>query len=141
MFVPFAIVSYYVLIHYIRLSDSFAAVLFMIKIILLVKVALYYFLLTAFAAATAESWKHFGREVLQRSIFDFPKTFSLFSINAALLLLSFAALYGAIEYTESMLLLALTGLLIIIMIVLTRIYWIATVKEIGKEAGKETGRD
>jgi len=130
LFTPFAVASYYILIHYIRLSDSFATVLFMLKIVLLVKAGLYYFLLVAFATATELSWKKFASKIIQLSIFNFPKTFSLFVINAILLGSSFGALYAAVEYTESIMLLLLTGLLIIITIVLTRLFWIATLNEI-----------
>jgi len=124
------IASYYVLIHYIRLSDSFSTVLFILKIVLAVKLVLYYFLLVALVAAREVSWKNFAKSWVRLSIFNSSKAVLLFLLNAAALSLSFTALYAATEYTESIILLLATGLLTIFMVVLTRIFWIATVKEI-----------
>ena len=133
LFTPFVIISYYVLIHYIRLSDSFASVLLVIKILLVVKLSLYYILLAAFAAARAPSWKNFAEKTIRLSISNAQKTFPLFILIAAVLLAFFATLYAAIEYTESVALLLITGALTIIIIVLTRLFWIAGVQEIESE--------
>lgn len=139
LFAPFMIASYYALIYYIRLSDSFSQVLFMVKLLLGVKVLLYYVFLVALALALTPSWKGFGKKVF--SISKAGKTFLLFLVNCAVLVLLFAALYGAVEYAEAMnadsLLIAIglliVGLLIIVTVVLTRLFWIATVQEIEKD--------
>jgi hypothetical protein len=141
LFVPFTIGSYYALIYYIRLSDSFSQVLFMIKLLLGVKVLLYYFLLVALAAALTPSWKEFAKKVFTLSISKAGKTFLLFLINGAILGFFFAVLYGAVEYAVTMNADSLTivigllalGLLLMVTMVLTRLFWIATVQEIEKE--------
>jgi len=130
---PFKIASYYVLLHFIRVSQSFDNIAVVLKILLVALFVVSYLLLVALAAAPVPSWKQFAKMWVKVSIVKFKKTMILFFLIAAALFASFAALYGAIEYEKSAALLLLLGLFCIMIISVTRIFWIAGIQEIGRE--------
>ena len=127
---PFTIISYYVLLHFIRISQSFSNVTIVLKSLLIVLVAVYFFLLVALAVASRKSWKNFALTWIRISITKFQKTIVAFFLIALTWLLGFSALYIAIEYSESVILLLFLGLLCIVMVSMTRIFWIAVIQEI-----------
>lgn len=140
LFGPLTTVFYFLLIYIIRISESFTQVLWALKLILAVKLVLYYFMLAAFASALEPSWKNFANKAISLSIRKIAKTFPLFLITIAVLTIVLLVLYGAIEYIESIMpdsllmviLLLLLGMLSIVTIVFIRLFWIATTKEIEK---------
>ena len=130
---PFKIASYYVLLHFIRVSQSFDNIAVVLKILLVALFVVSYFLLAALAVAPIPSWKQFAKMWVKISIVKFKKTAVLFFLIAVALFASFTALYGAIEYEKSAILLLLLGLCCIILLSVTRIFWIAGIQEIGRE--------
>lgn len=132
----FAIISYFVLLHFVRVSQSFSNIAIVLKSSLVALVVVYYFLVVALAVAPHSSWKKFIFSWIEISIKRFRKTAITFSLSAIALLLSFSVLYGAIEYGESVILLLLSGLFCMMVINLTRIFWIATIQEIEHETSR-----
>ena len=133
LFGPFKIISYYVLLHFIRISQSFSNVALVLKILLIASLVIYYFLLVALAAAPILSWKQFAKMWVHASVTQFRKTVVLFLSIMLALFVSLAALYWAIEYEKSAALLLWLGMACIVMIGVIRIFWIATIQEIEHE--------
>ena len=133
LFGPFKIISYYVLLHFIRISQSFSNIAIVLKSLLIASLVIYYFLLVALAVAPILSWKKFAKIWMQVSITQFRKTAVLFFSITVALFVSFAALYWAIEYEKSAALLLWLGMACIVMIGVIRIFWIATIQEIEHE--------
>ncbi len=131
--IPSAIAAYYILLHFVRISESFDNIIFIMKILLVGLAVLYYFLLVAFAIATIASWKQFVKSWFKVSIRKIGKTFPLFILVSLILAASIAAVYAAVEYEQSLMLVLAAGLLIIIVLVVTRIFWIAGIQQIRKE--------
>ncbi len=129
----FDLISYYVLIHFIRLSQSFSSITFVLKILLVFLLVVYYFFLVALAAAPSSPWKKFPTIWINLSVKKIRKTAMLFLAILLTLFATLAVLYAGIEYTESVTLLLLVGLISIIMMVVTRIFWIAAMREIEHE--------
>ncbi|MEK6809789.1 MAG: hypothetical protein AABY40_03880, partial [Nanoarchaeota archaeon] len=127
---PFKIASYYILLYFIRSSESFSSITFVLKILLAVFLAVYYFLLVALAVAPLISWKQFVLRWASIPVKKFQKTALLFVAVMAILLFVFGALYVGIEYYESVILLLVLGLLSLITLAITRIFWIAGVQQI-----------
>lgn len=135
---PFAIISYYVLIYFVRTSSSFGDLAVVLKSLSAVLFVINYFLLAALAVAGVKPWKKFFLTWIEISIKRLQKTAVVFFFIIVALLLSFGALYGAVEYGKSVTLLLVLGLLCMVIISLTRIFWIATVQEITSEKKDET---
>ena len=133
LLVPFKIASYYVLLHFIRVSQSFDNIAIVLKILLVALFAVSYLLLAALAVAPMPSWKQFAKMWWRISIIKFKKTVILFFLIAVALFANFAALYGAIQYEKSALVLLLLGLCCMVTLSVTRIFWIAGIQEIGRE--------
>ncbi|MDP3698516.1 MAG: hypothetical protein Q8R47_02930 [Nanoarchaeota archaeon] len=127
---PFTIISYFILLHFIRVSQSFSDIALVLKSLLVALWIAYYFFLAALAAAPIRSWKRFAAIWIRISVKEFRKTTVLFVSIMAALLASFAALYAAVEYTESVVLLLPLGLLCMLMLNATRLFWIASIQEI-----------
>lgn len=138
---PFVIISYYLLIYFIRVSSSFSNLVVMLKSLLVVLFVLYYFLLAALAVAVYQPWKKFTLTWIEVSIKRFQKTVVAFFLITAVLLLGFSALYVAIEYGKSVTMLLFLGLIYMMIVSLTRIFWIATVQEIKSEKKDETSHN
>ena len=131
---PFLALSYYILIHFIRLSESFSDVKLVTGILLSIGVLFYYFFLVALALANTPSWKKFARRWFFFSFQNAAKTAPIFALNLAVLSLSSLALYAAVNYGQSALLLLGTGIVEIAALVLTRIFWTASIYELQNEA-------
>ena len=130
LLVPFKIAGYYILLHFIRASQSFSNLTVVLKGLLIASFVIYYFLLVALAVAPYSSWKKFVTKWAKLSVLQFQKTAVIFLIIMVALLISFAALYAGTEYTESVPLLLILGSLCMIMLAVTRIFWIASLQEI-----------
>ncbi len=133
---PFIAISYYVLLHFIRISDTFSRIAVILKSLLIALFVLYYFLLVALAIAPHCSWKGFFSAWIRLSIINFRKTVTLFFSMMIVLLMVLAALYAAVEYEKSALLLLLLGSLSMLVLVVTRLFWIAGIQEIRQETEK-----
>lgn len=133
---PFKIASYFILLHFIRVSQSFSNIAIVLKSLLIALFVVYYFLLVALAIAPLSSWKKFASIWARISIINFRKTVVLLFIIMVALLAIFAALYEAIEYEKSAILLLLLGLFCIIILSVTRIFWISGIHEILRETEK-----
>lgn len=135
---PFFIISYYVLLHFIRVSQAFSNIAMVLKYLLIALLAVYYFFLVALAVAPHKPWKRFALVWIEISISRFQKTVIAFFLITATLLVSFSVLYAAIEYGESVALLLFLGLLCMMIVSVTRIFWIAAIQEIKQEKKDET---
>ncbi len=133
IFGPFFLLSYYLLLHFIRVSESFNDVRLVMEVSAVVSVLFYYLFITALATANASSWKKFARMWLHCSFKKITKTFPLFVLVMGALFLSSLALYAAINYGKSILLLAATGIVVIAALVVARIFWIAGIHESEQE--------
>lgn len=133
IFGPFSLLWYYLLLRFIRVSESLSKVVLAIEIALMVLVLFYYLFLVALAVANTTSWKKFSRMWLYHSFKKIAKTFPLFMLVMVMLFLSSLALYAAINYGKSVLLLVLTGIVEIAALVLTRIFWVAGIHELKQE--------
>ena len=133
---PVKIASYYVLLYFIRISESFGKITFVLKILLVVFLAVYYFLLVALAVAPLLSWKQFVLRWVSIAAVRIQKTALLFVTIMTVLLVVFGTLYVGIEYSKSVLLLLVLGLLSLITLVITRIFWIAGVQQIEGASAK-----
>lgn len=130
----FAVISYFVLLHYVSISDSFTKLALALKLLLIALLVVYYFLLSALALASTGSWRNFVKNWIKISFLTFSKTMVLFFTLVAILSASFLILYVAIEFGESVLLLLITGAINVLALVLVRIFWIAGIEEIQHEA-------
>ena len=133
LFGPLAITSYYVLIYFIKVSSSFSDLVIVLKYLLVVLFVVYYFFLAALAVAIYQPWRKFALAWIEISIKRFQKTVIAFFLMVITLLLGFGALYGAIEYGKSVTLLLFLGVLCMVILSLTRIFWIASIQEIKTE--------
>ena len=129
----FAIASYYILLHFIRVSQSFSNIAIVLKSLLIALFVVYYFFLAALAIAPPSTWKKFAVKWTQIAIIRFRKTAILFFTIIVTLFVSFTALYGAIEYEISVIFLLLLGIICMIILCITRLVWIAGVQEIEHE--------
>lgn len=128
----FSVGSYFILLYFIRLSESFSQIVSILKYLLIFLFVIYYFLLAAFAAAAQSSWKKFAASWLTISIKRISKTAVVFLSVTLALFASCAILYLVTEKTESLLLLLLSGILTILMLCVARIFWIACSQEYNK---------
>src|SRR3989344_9377493 len=71
LLVPFKIASYYVLLHFIRASQSFSNLAVVLKGLLIASFVIYYFLLVALAVAPYSSWKKFVTKWAKLSVLQF----------------------------------------------------------------------
>ena len=133
LLVPFLIPSYYLLSRFIRISGSFSKVVLAIEILLGAGAVLYYLFIVSLAAADIASWKRFARRWLDLSFRKIAKTAPALLLVALAFFLSSLLLYAAINYGRSFLLLAAAGIAEISVLVLTRIFFIACLQEIGHE--------
>ena len=133
-FGPFLVLAYYILLRFIHgSSESFQDVILLVEVLMTVLVLIYYFFLTALATANEVSWKKHARTWILISFAKIKQTFPLFIIILAALSLSSLALYAAIIYEQSIALLLVTGLLEITTIVITRLFWVASIYELKNE--------
>jgi len=129
---PFLIVSYYLLISLLRqeTAELFSNTANILKYSLL---ALYYLIIVAFAVIYRNSWKKFAKEFYKLSILNIFKSVSVLAINLAIMLLLGYGVYISVNGEEDFVILIIISLLFIIGLVFTRIFWIASIKEITNE--------
>lgn len=107
--------------------DSFS---FITKTIVYVLLGVYYFLLVAFALLPVPSWKLFFKLFFQCAIKKIHYTFLILLFNASLLALSIYGIYYVINTSQSFSLLLITSILFLIVLVFTRLWWIACIQEL-----------
>ena len=91
---------------------------------------LYYIILAAFALSYKRSWRKFADVVYETSIKNILRSLSVLLINLALLSILGYFVYYTVIYNESFFLLTLSSILFIIGLVVTRIFWIASLRQI-----------
>lgn len=100
------------------------------------KIIFYFFLtiqvllLMAFALISAPSWREFLRQLIMISIKKFHHTLLILIINAFLLGGDLYFIYWSMDTQQPFYLLALFSLLLVLLMVLTRLFWIAGIQEI-----------
>ncbi len=133
LFGPFLILGYLLAMQFIRTAASLGEITVVIGAILAFSPVVYYFLLVAFAAAHHKSWKKFARDFFALSILKIKWTAAVFGINVALMLVNVAALYAAVWFGRSAILLFLAGIMLVVSMTMMRIFFIACLQEIGHE--------
>lgn len=131
---PFFILSYLLLrtmlVQEIGGMASFTTILTALIYLFMV---LYYFLLVAFAFLGTTSWKLFLHKIFTASIKRVHLTLLVVVINGALLFLSLYGVYYFMNNGEVFSFIAMFTLLFMILMVLTRLFWIACLQEITHE--------
>jgi len=129
---PFLIISYYLLISMLRMeaAESFSNTANILQYALL---ALYYFILVAFALTCTRSWKGFPRKVYDLSIKKIFSNFSVLFVNLIILSILGYFVYFTVNNEKTFSLLVLSSILFIIGLVTTRIFWVASLREIQHE--------
>ncbi len=124
-FLPPLVLCYYFLVFLLRMDISMGSFLLAVKILSCSLVLLYYFLLAAFASAGQESWKDFVKMFFKCSIRKIPKSLLVFLINLLLMALALLLVYLSMAYEKSLALLLGSGLLLVLVVVVTRIFWVS----------------
>ena len=125
-------ISYGLLICLLRLEVSLNV--FSIAIIgLLLVYALFYYLLITACALIHYSWKEFIQKFFVCAIKKIHKSALVLLINSCLLFLSLLIIFASINYEKSLWFLLLAGLLLVVVMVITRIFWVACLQELAKD--------
>lgn len=133
---PFFVITYYLLIYLLR-SESFTGSFPQaVNYLLYVIIAFYYFLISALAMINSSSWKSFIKNFWLCSVKKIHLSMLVLAINAVLLSAGCLAIYGAVAYEKSLLLITAASLLFLIIVVITRIFWIASLNGLVNEYSK-----
>ena len=128
--IPFFIIAYYFLKKMVE-EISVTNVSQLIQNTSYALIIVYFFLLIAFAFIDVRSWKLFFKKWFKVGIKNIHKSISVLLINLTLILGSGYLIYRYL-YEETFFLMILFSALFVIILVLTKIFWIACLKEIGK---------
>lgn len=129
---PFLLVSYYLLISLLKVEavESFSSA---VNILMYVLLAIYYLILASFVFIHKRSWKSFAVTAFNTSIKNIFRSLSVLFVNLAALFASGYLVYFTVNGDESFSLLVLSSILFILSLVVTRIFWIASLKEVAHE--------
>lgn len=124
-------ISYILLIYLLRLEVSLNVFSIAIVGLLLVYSLFYYLLITA-CALIHYPWKEFMHKFFVCAIKRIHKSVLVLLINNLLIFLSLLVIFASINYEKSLWFLLLAGLLLVVVIVITRIFWVACLQELAK---------
>ncbi len=130
---PFFALSYFFLRNLLLQDvgvDSFTMVITVLMYVLLV---LYYFLLVAFAFLQPSSWKLFLRKVLTASLKKIHFTLLVLIVNSVVLFASLYGVYYFMNHGEIFSGIMVFSILFLLLLVITRLFWIACLQEITYE--------
>lgn len=127
---PFLLVIYFLLKSIIRAQidpEQFGP---MLKYLLYSFTAIYYLMLNAFASLNTVSWKGFARHFFTTAVKKIQYTLLVLIINLALLSSAGYLIYYFMEVKYNFPLMMMFSGILIALIVLTRLYWIACLREL-----------
>ena len=131
--IPFALISYHILKTMIGLEYSVDTVSSYAQIIVYIFAAIYYFLLVAYAFISVVTWKQFVRYFYLAGLKRIYKSALIFIINNLIIGLGFYLIYVLINYDQYFTYLILVSILLYLMIIISRLFWIACLQEIVHE--------
>ncbi len=133
LILPFFVLGYYLLKMFLMLEGDTNLFGIMLQIISYVLLVVYYFLLVALASMREDYWKLFFKRIYTLSLKKIFKTLSVLIINALLIATAgFGVYYFSSEDTFGLMVLA--SAVLVIILVLARLFWVATLEEIANEA-------
>ena len=130
---PFLVLSYLLLRTLLVQEIGMTSFTTILTVLMYLFLLLYYFLLVAFAFLGTASWKLFLQKTFTASVKRIHLTMLVLVINAALLFLSLYGVYYFMNNGEIFSLMVMFTLLFIVLMVLTRLFWIACLQELTHE--------
>ncbi|MBU0470029.1 MAG: hypothetical protein KKA62_01920 [Nanoarchaeota archaeon] len=127
---PFFMVAYYFLVFLLRWEISLTGYLTSLKVVAALSVIFYYFSIAAFALINYGSWKSFLSNLFKSSIKKVHRSLLVLIINLSLFSLSIYLIYLSVIFEASLFLLLILGFLFTVILVLTRIFWVASLNEV-----------
>ncbi|MBS3166214.1 hypothetical protein J4444_03770 [Candidatus Woesearchaeota archaeon] len=131
--IPFALISYYILKTLIGLEYSVDTVSYYAQIIVYIFAAIYYLLLVAYAFISVDSWKQFIHYFYIAGLKRIYKAIIVFTINFLTIGLGFYLIYVLIDYDQYFSYMILVSILLYLVIIMSRLFWIACLQEIVHE--------
>lgn len=123
----FISISYAILISILRIDPPLNSLLFVIQVLSYIFILFYYFQLISFALVDLP-WKLFVKKWFLISIKKVHQSLLILLINLVLIFLTVLSIYFTVNYEKSVTLLLFTGILFVGILVLTRIFWIASIQ-------------
>lgn len=125
-------ISYGLLIYLLRLEVSLGV--FSIAVISLLSIyMLFYYLLITACALIHYPWKEFMHKFFVCAIKKIHKSVLVLLINNFLIFLSLLVIFASINYEKSLWFLLLAGILLVVVMVITRIFWVACLQELATQ--------
>ncbi len=132
LILPFFVLGYYLLKTFLMLDGDTNLFGLVLQIISYVFLVVYYFLLVALASIREYYWKIFFKRIYSVSLKKIFKTWSVLIINLILIAAACAGVYYS--STEDMFgLMVLASAALVMILILTRLFWVATLEEIANE--------
>ena len=131
--VPYLGASYVALRSIITLdlgTDSFSNSIIILTVVLAI---LYYFLLAALAVINTSSWKQFIQNTFRISIRKIQYALLVLLINSGVIAASLYLMNYSLNFPDTFTIIAGSGVVLVIVIVLTRLLWISCAQEIVPE--------
>lgn len=127
---PLLVASYYIVRSLVGLEMDMESFSTAVKIISYVILAGYYLLLVSFAFIHLNSWKQFVKKFFKAGIVEIHLTVPVLVINFALIVGNVYLLYYLLTYHQSFALVILSTVLLVLILVLTKLFWISCLEEI-----------
>lgn len=126
---PYLIIGYFFLKMMLKRNISLSEVKVLIQIVLAIFLVFYFFMTTAFSLVNIRSWKHFLKRWYRVSIRKIYHSLPLFLLNLILITGSFYLMSIFID-DNTFFLMMLFSITFLIILITTRIFYIACLKEI-----------
>ena len=130
LLVPFFITAYLSLKWFLGLQLEVENFSFILQIVFWAFFVLYYFILVACAFIDISSWKSFSKKIYSVGIKRIYYTLIVLFINLVLIFIGLYSIYLTSNEEALFPLMILAATFLVLIIVLTRIFWIACLKEI-----------
>lgn len=141
LFTPFLIAGYYFLRSLFTLGlepESFGKIL---QWVLIFGGVIYYFFMAAEAVMHEHSWKEFCKKWYMVSIRKIYLTLPVLLINIMLIALGVYLMWLVLFGSENFFMIIVLSIVMLVILVLTKIFWCACLREIAGEHGKEHGKE
>lgn len=129
---PLFVAGYYILSAMVGLETEMEQFISAAKIVSYVLLAGYYLLLASFAFMHLDSWKSFVKKFFKAAVAELHLTILVLAINSALIFGSLYLIYYAMNSLQNFPLVVASSLLLVIVAVLSRLFWISCLEEIAE---------
>jgi len=129
---PFFICSYFILSNLMRLEIPLSTLSWIFQVVIYSIMIIYFFLMASFAFIETKSWKEWLKVWFKVAFKNLHLTLIMLLINLVLILLSLYLIYFFMS-ENTFGLMMLFSLLLILVLVMSRIFWIAGLREIEKK--------